>query len=226
MKNSLLELFFPRFCIGCGYVGAYICPTCEAAMKRTGRPRCFYCRKPSLLGMTHPSCKHKNGIDGFLSLYRYEGLFKKILQESKYRGAYTVLTSLLSFPQQSILQDTTKWRKLFNPHSVSVPLHPQRIRERGFNQSEIISTHYFDNMFPREPLLTRVINTEHLANIGDRTKRKKHIHGAFKYVGNKTPSTVIIVDDVVTSGSTILECCHTLKENGVQTVLAFSLARG
>jgi len=110
---------------------------------------------------------------------------------------------------------------------MSVPLHAQRIKERGFNQSDIITDIYSGMVgIPTGVFLERVINTDHLAAIGDKNKRKLHIHGAFKYRGVSPPSAVLLVDDVITSGSTILECSRTLKENGVQTVLAFSLAKG
>ncbi len=228
MGNPFLELFFPRFCVGCGYVGTYICPLCEAKMKRANKEEhCFYCDKPSLFGITHPRCSQKKGIDGYCSLYSYEGLFKSILQESKYKGAHAILNSLLSFPQPRLTQTLYKWKKLFNPLTLSVPLHPQRIRKRGFNQSEIIERQYFEKFsFSGKKLLERKKNTDHLATIGDKSKRKKHIRGAFGYIGEKPPETVLLIDDVVTSGSTVLECAKELKENGVQVVLAFSLAKG
>lgn len=227
MINTPLELLFPRFCLGCGYVGSYICPPCEAKMERVKRARCFYCDKSSLLGLTHPGCKQKNGIDGYLSLYLYAGLFKKLLQTSKYKGAYTVLLTLLSFPQLNTLQDMCKWNTLFKPTVMSVPLHPQRIRERGFNQSEIITKQYFRSpKFLSGDILERRINTNHLANIGNKNKRRHYIRGAFRFIGTHTPKAALLVDDVTTSGSTVLECSRVLKENGVQTVLAFSLAKG
>ena len=227
MKIEFFDLFFPRFCLGCGYVGSYICPTCESKMKRVKRARCFYCDSPSLFGLTHPGCKRNKGIDGCLSLYAYDGLFKKLLLEAKYKGAYAVLRTLLLFSQQNMSLDLNKWKSLFNPLVSSVPLHPQRMRERGFNQSNIIVKHYFDTVgLVNENILERTVNTNHLANIGDKNKRRHHIRGAFAFIGKSAPQTALLVDDVITSGSTILECSKVLKENGVQTVLAFSLAKG
>lgn len=227
MKTSLLEVFFPQFCLGCGYVGTYICPTCESKMKKVKTPNCFYCEKPSFLGLTHPGCQRKEGIDGHFSIYQYDGLFKKLLQASKYRGAYSVLHSLLNIPQPNVFQELYKWNTLFKPFVISVPLHAQRMRERGFNQSEMITKRYFNNPeFLKANLLSRTTNTDHLANIGNIRKRRQHIRGAFTYTGAAIPKAALLVDDVITSGSTILECSKTLKERGVQIVLAFSLAKG
>jgi len=227
MGNPFIDLFFPRFCIGCGYLGTYICPACEKKIKKINTDTCFYCGKQSLLGFTHPPCRQEKGVDGYLSLYSYEGLFVKILQVSKYKGAFAVLNTLLSYPQSKTIQKLKKWGEIFKPLMISVPLHKQRLKERGFNQSEIIRGVYSDKTeLLNEDLLERVINTTHLANIKDKRKRKKSVKGAFRFIGKNTPSTVLLIDDVITSGSTILECSKTLKEKGVQTVLAFSLAKG
>jgi len=231
MKVKLLDLIFPKFCLGCGYVGAYLCLPCELKMKKVKKTCCFYCEKPSLFGLTHPKCRQKKGIDGYLSIYLYEGLFKKLLHESKYKGAYGILRTLLRFPQQKIFQNLDRWSNLFKPKIISVPLHPQRIKERGFNQSEIITEHYFSSLIYTNTnhdinCLERKINTKHLANITNKYKRKLYIKGAFAFTGKDIPKSVLLIDDVITSGSTILECSKVLKENGVQTVLAFSLAKG
>lgn len=227
MRNSFIELLFPRFCLGCGYIGSYICVGCEEKMKRIKTPHCFYCDKPTLLGFTHPQCKKTNGIDGYLSVYLYHGLLKKTLQESKYKGGYNVLKTLLSFPQPSIFDCLYEWQTLFKPIVESVPLHQQRIRERGFNQSDLITKAYCNSKVGTEGrLLERTINTEHLASMRGKAKRRDHIQGAFSFIGSSTPKAVLLIDDVITSGSTILECTKTLKENGVQIVLALSLAKG
>jgi len=179
------------------------------------------------MGLTHPRCKQKYGIDGHMALYKYDGLFKKLLHSSKYQGAYLVLKELLSYPQENISKEINKWILLFNPSIISIPLHPQRIKERGFNQSDIIRERYFGSEYlPNEVILKRAINTDHLANIGNKIKRKKHIRGAFIHVGKEIQKTILLIDDVITSGSTMLECSRILKEHGVQTVLAFSLAKG
>lgn len=225
MRNSLIEVLFPRFCVGCGYVGTYLCQACEARMEKTKDPRCFYCNKPSPFGLTHPGCKKEKGLDGYISSYFYRGLFKKILQESKYNSAHLILKTLLRFPQKDVLKSIKKWNDLYSPTTTYVPLHPQRQRERGFNQSEIITNMLFPQ-HTKTTLLERIINTSHLALINDKRKRKKQIKGAFRYIEKSPPKSTIVIDDVVTSGATLLECVKVLKKNGIQTVLAFSLAKG
>lgn len=227
MKTSLIELFFPRFCMGCGYIGTYLCLRCKQTHLHIKTPTCFYCGRASFGGLTHPSCRSDNGIDGCLSLYSYKGLFSKILQESKYRGAYLTLQTLLSYSDFLRTKEYFMWNTLYKPFAISVPLHPQRLKERGFNQSDLIVRSWFNTEWnPSDNILKRKIDTDHLANIGNLHSRKKHIINAFEYVGKLTHQSVVIVDDMITSGSTILECAKVLKKRGVQTVLAFSLAKG
>ncbi len=190
-------------------------------------PVCFYCEKPSLLGLTHPRCKRNRGIDGFLSLYLYDGLFKKLLLAAKYKGSYKILETLLMYSVKKAAVKIGKWSELFKASVISVPLHPKRIKERGFNQSDYIADMCTQGgKLKRDINLVRMINTPHLAPIIDKQERKKKIKNAFQYKGTNPPNTVILVDDVITSGSTILECAKALKEKGVRTVLAFSLAKG
>lgn len=226
MRNSLLEVLFPRFCLGCGYVGTYICQRCESKMKRVNGEKCFYCNQPTLYGLTHPGCKTKQGLDGYVSVYLYNGLFKELLHESKYNGAYMVLKTVLSFPQNKAWEVVGAWNKLFTPIVTSVPLHPQRLRERGFNQAQIIADEYSKFQLNTQTLLKRIQNTKHIAHINNKMERKRNIRGAFKFCGNALPQATLLIDDVITSGSTILECTKVLKENGVRTVLALSLAKG
>lgn len=225
MWDTGLDLFFPRFCIGCGFVGEYLCPSCEGGMKHITKTTCLYCGRPSLLGLTHPSCKKDEGIDGHLSIYAYEGLFQTILVESKYKGAYKTLLSLLAYPHEAAWHLLQIWNTLFSPIALPVPLHPQRMKERGFNQSELIQSAYCGSL-PSKTLLRRVRNTVHLANIQNGAGRRSHIRNAFEYVGDTVPHAALLIDDVTTSHSTLSECARTLKRAGVRTVLAFSLAKG
>ena len=227
MKNSLLELFFPRFCVGCGYLGAYVCHNCEKKLVRVEKNTCYYCERPSFLGFTHPGCKRSEGIDGSLSLYLYTGLFKRILHESKYKGAFIVLKALISISGQGIYDEVGYWKRIYNPLITYVPLNINRLKQRGFNQSKIIAEKYSRlNEIESIECLSRVLNTPHLANIKDKSERKRNIKNAFIFTGQTIPQSVILVDDVITTGATVLECAKVLKKEGVQTVLTISLAKG
>ena len=150
-----------------------------------------------------------------------------MLHEVKYKGSHLILKEVLSYPSQYRERNVGRLINLFKPEIISVPLHPQRFNERGFNQSDMVADLLLmARNIKRRELLIRTINTKHLANISEKRERKKCIRGAFTYVGKTVPDTVLIVDDVVTTGSTLLECASTLKKIGVRVVLAVSLAKG
>lgn len=223
---DLLGFLFPSFCLGCGALGSYVCPICKKELKRKKEDICLYCGKKSALGLTHRKCKKKGGLDGWTSMYKYDAPFKKILIASKYKKARLVLEGLLK--QDALLQykNILRWKVLFSPAIVPVPLHPQRLDERGFNQSSVIARHIASRTrIPYEKLLNRVKNTPHLAQINDSSKRKSTIKSAFRFVGKRIPKSVLLVDDVLTTGATMGECARILKKAGVKNVLGFSLAK-
>lgn len=227
MESLLVEFLFPRFCVGCGYLGTYVCSTCEKRMGRVGGRSCYYCGRPSLLGLTHPGCRRTRGIDGTLSIYRYDGLFKKILHESKYKGAITILNTLLKSCGAYPWSEVIAWKRMFDPHIMSVPLHANRIRQRGFNQSDSISTLFAQMaMLKTSSCLTRIHDTPHLAMSSDKKTRRNQVRQAFRVSQTPLPHAIILVDDVITTGATISECARELKKNGVQIVLTISLAKG
>lgn len=227
MKNIISSLLFPRFCLGCGYVGTYICSSCEDKLMRVKKQICIYCGRRSMFGLTHPKCKRKDGVDGYMSLYQYDGLFKKLLLEAKYKGAYLVLNELVKYPHPLLWRTILQWKSLFDPAVTSVPLHYQRMRERGFNQSDEIAKNYFPiGIFKHGTFLERIVNTPHLANLNKPHLRRACIAKSFASIHMPLPQSILLVDDVFTSGSTVFECARTLKQSGAQNVLVFSLAKG
>jgi ComF family protein len=111
---------------------------------------------------------------------------------------------------------------------VPVPLHLKRLKQRGFNQSELLAhivTKYYD--IPTvSGLLFRVKDTHPQFNL-PRTERFKNVRGAFEVKG--TPflkgKSVLLIDDIYTTGSTISECTRVLRENGANNVHVLTLSR-
>lgn len=110
---------------------------------------------------------------------------------------------------------------------VPVPLHPRRRRERGFNQAEVLAValgRLLDR--PVRPLLRRVRYTTAQATL-KADQRTKNIRDAFAIASlEKAPERVILVDDVITTGSTMAECAAVLRQHGVKQITAVALAKG
>ena len=90
----LKDLLFPKFCLGCGFLGAYICTNCKKKLSYIKQDSCLYCGKPSLYGLTHPGCRREKGVDGFLSVFYYNNLLKSVIKSVKYRLATAVFEEL------------------------------------------------------------------------------------------------------------------------------------
>ena len=108
--------------------------------------------------------------------------------------------------------------------TVPVPLHPARRRERGFNQAGDLA-HYIG--LPVVHALSRVRATPSQTTL-DAIDRRANVHGAFRAtrrVHDLRGVTVLVVDDVQTTGATLEACASVLKEAGVRAVLALTAAR-
>lgn len=225
----LLDILFPRHCLGCSKLGSYICLDCGKQLKYIEKDICIYCRRPSLYGLTHPRCKQRLGLDGVISLFYYNNFLKKVIKAIKYRLASTVWDDFQrEIAPQSIARVLIYTSFIDNIVLCPIPLHPYRLKERGFNQAEIISNWLSTYLqTPVAHLLLRTIHTPPQAKIHDSQQRHKNVHNIFTMKdGSVLFPGVILIDDVITTGSTILEATHILKEAGVSKVYTITIARG
>ncbi|MBI4974076.1 ComF family protein [Candidatus Roizmanbacteria bacterium] len=225
---SLLDIFFPAKCFGCGYLGVYICPSCEKQLHPIEKQPCIYCNKPSLYGLTHPKCRRHEGVDGFVSLFHYDNLLKKIIKGIKYSFVTAAQNDLFYLIAKYGQDPLIYYKKRKNLFIQPVPLSEEKQRTRGFNQAKIIGgvLSFLTNIKSAE-LIKRQKNTEIQAKIKDRRKRRENMRGAFslnkEQIGIKE---ILLVDDVVTSGSTVKEAAKILKIGGAKKVYVFSVAKG
>lgn len=226
----LKDILFPKFCLGCGFLGSYICLHCQNELSYIQKDSCLYCNRISLYGLTHPLCSRKDGIDGIISILHYNNLLKKIIKTIKYRGALDAWIELCQVIQPDMLKKLSYYKALQRLFCLQIiPLHPKKNRERGFNQAQLIAL-FFQKflLFPLENFLLRKKNTLSQAQITKRQYRYFNVRDAFAIPTHKDlrGKHIIIVDDVVTSGSTVKEAALTLKKAGATSVFVLTLARG
>ncbi len=197
---DILDFFFPKKCVGCGKFGDYICKDCLVAIWEP---------EPGPV----PA-----GLDGLTCLWAYDGLVKKIIKNAKYNGRFDALRFLIQNAKYEVKNDLL---------IVPVPLHKNRLRERGFNQSLIIAKTVSEIWhLELNDCLIRVKDTGH-QTLRNRNERLMAPKNAF-VVSTKIqdlPSRILLVDDVMTTGATLSECARTLKKAGVKKVWGLVLAR-
>lgn len=220
---NVLDLLFPKFCLGCGKWGSYVCSSCFLNIHQIPYLKCPVCNRASVDGCTHLRCKKRFGIDRLISFFPYTGIVQKAIKTIKYRYAYNVAGDLLRFAS---LPELPK-KSVFVP----IPLHPSRSRLRGFNQAEIIARVLSKRVdIPvRTDILKRIRKTVPQVDMKNREDRLSNMKGVFVVNKGILPSvqqnTLILVDDVYTTGATMQSACEALKRAGVKTVWGLTIAQ-
>lgn len=230
---GLLELIFPKVCVGCGSWGSYFCARCQKNILQSELV-CPICERAAIGGATHPLCRKRYGLDGLWSLGIYQDPLKRGIQQLKYR----LVTDLASILVDLLIEYWARYSAHLldeikkDPNSwvvVPVPLHPRRQRWRGFNQAALLGKLLASKIgLQFSEALTRVKNTKPQVGLKGKA-RYQNIKNAFSIIENWKlkieNSNILLVDDVWTTGSTLKECAYVLKRGGAGKIWAITLAR-
>jgi len=164
--------------------------------------------------------------DGALSVFEYTGMVKESLIRFKFynKPSYYRTYARLIADRLEKVTDVRNYDMV-----MSVPLHKHREFSRGYNQAYLISKALSRIIKLREcsPVLKRERYTESQSLL-DRQKRNQNVRGAFTVVNPKKVSgkSILLVDDILTTGSTLEECGRVLKQAGAVKVFAVVVATG
>jgi len=231
--QAAVSLLYPATCTICGKhvrAGEYLCSDCEAKIVRIVAPFCQTCSEPfegSINSVfTCANCAHRTiYFEAAVAAYRGRGVVREIIHEFKY-ARQIHLRHLVARWVRAALDDERLRGCHFNI-IVPVPLHPARQRERGFNQAcllvELLSA---QTSIPSKPLLERIRYTTTQTAL-DRSERMENLHNAFRLRKNADVRglRVLLIDDVLTTGSTLSECARVLKRGGAISIHAATAAR-
>jgi competence protein ComFC len=223
LVEGALDLLFPRRCLGCGREGAYLCAACTGNLPRILPPFCSRCGLP-VTGGSECSCQDDLGsLDGLRSPFRFEGTIRLAVHALKYQNLRALSGTLAGF-----LHSYLSTNPLPADQLLPVPLHLKKLRQRGYNQSQLIAARLGDSL--RLPVntstLVRVKRTSSQATSQSVEQRRQNVQDAFACADGKTRGQrVVIIDDVATSGATLAACAAALKEAGAISVWGLTLAR-
>lgn len=228
-----LDFLFPKFCVGCGKTGRYLCRRCAQYLIPVANSEmvCPVCRRPAYAGLTHPYCRGRGKADGFAAFFRYQGVVRKAIREVKFRNVSGIIGELNMMVPPTSYNMIRNWPGALSAILTPIPLSIKRLRNRGFNQAELVAAGMAVNLglAVRTDILVRVKDVSPQTEIKSREKRLMNVKGIFqvrKEVVKAIKNSVIIVaDDVSTTGATLNEAVRTLKMGGAKTVYEVSLTR-
>ena len=222
LPKLALDLLFPLTCLGCRREGRLLCPACVDNLPRLKTPYCRICAEPN----TRSLCRWCSGVapafDGLRAPYLMEGCIRETVHALKYRGVRAAAPQLAE-----LLADFMESHSIPGDELIPVSLHPRRLRERGYNQSELLARELSKRtgLPVNAGALIRAKDSGPQVQTVSRERRRENVSHSFRCKDDMTGRRLILVDDVATTGSTLSACASALKEAGAASVWALVLAR-
>lgn len=239
LKTLVFDTLFPIYCLACEKENKkFICDDCQGKLAPLSHQFCIVCQKMSLGGLTHPKCLSPHTADGLVSIFDYhdprvadiliKGKYSFLPDVYKLLGAMVANAVKTNFPHLNATTYTL----------TAIPLHKWRQRWRGFNQSAVLAEATAQNLgfaatnvsssakATADSLLVRCKFTRTQKNL-KKDERIKNLETAFalKPSADVHNQSLILIDDVTTTGSTLLEAAKVLKRNGAKKVFCLTVAR-
>lgn len=225
ISHCLEQLLAPGVCMACGCDpgdSVSLCSSCSTRIATVPNP-CHYCGQPNpLTGIVCPACRlNPPRWQRMIAPLQYRGLSRDYLLQLKHSQATHLAKGLCRHTLQAFRQNQPRPQVL-----LPVPLHRERLLERGYNQArEIARIWSADLDIPlNHRALTRIRATPLQAGLSA-NQRVKNVRLAFDYQPRREYRHVAIVDDIVTTGSTVDEITRVLHREGVEFVEVWALAR-
>ena len=214
VRDALKDLFFPNSCVVCG--GGVpddipLCPACRMEFDDCSHA----CQVPA---------RSLSAIDKVVVLFPYDTKIRTAIHALKYHGMRTLCPYF----------GTLLGRKAMTAHGsvdkatvLPVPLHPARLRERGYNQSALIAQGFAQTTGAscEDNILRRTVKTTTQTALGE-DERRMNVQNAFTCNDNTSINGghYVLIDDVLTTGSTLVACAELLKNRGADEVTAAVIA--
>jgi competence protein ComFC len=228
----VVNLCYPPFCVSCrtSLDQGLLCRDCLESAARIAAPFCQVCSRPYTGEMgapfSCPDCEdHPPAFDCVATRYQANSIVRDLIHRFKYSGEFH-LRQLLANWLEEALSDPRISQEPFDA-LVPVPLHATRIRERGYDQiAALVEVVAKRSHRPVWSCLRRSRYTESQTRFS-RKERLQNLRNAFELRKGSSVlgKRLLLVDDVLTTGSTLDECARILKAHGAKSVRAITVAR-
>lgn len=229
-SSFVADIFFPQSCFGCGASFTWLCAHCQARIPTLLTQHCLQCSKNiTRYGERCFECKETHPLDALFTATCYQvPIIKRMIHAYKYQ-----FVESLALPLGELLAKSVEKSALPLPHLLApVPLHPKRLRFRGFNQSFLLAQSLSRQVSALTDItiatsLLRVRMTKPQQQTSSKEERLENSKGAFAIKDGVSfdQKIVWLIDDVATTQSTLTECARVLKEAGAKKVYAVVLAK-
>jgi ComF family protein len=226
--DDLLNFFYPErnICKICGRILAkdvYLCENCQNKIKINRYPTCKICGRVLGKGLKIDICSNCNNkkpsFDCAFSSFVYTDIIKEVIHGYKFSDRYDFYKVLASY-----MVDTFIEKDINVDYITWVPMHKVRKKERGYNQAELLAREMAKHLnIKAVPLLKRIKNTK-AQSLLKRDDRLKNLKGAIICTSKVDGKSILLIDDVFTTGATAEECSKVLKNSGVKKIYVQTLA--
>ncbi|SDJ90963.1 ComF family protein [Natronincola ferrireducens] len=233
--EALLDFIYPTHinCITCnGYLGGEgkygLCSPCLKKITFITDNSCRKCSKPLSTMEDLDICGDcrdtQYAFDRVIAVVEYEGIIQKLVFRLKYQDA-----TYLARHMALMMTDVLKKEEIAADVILAVPLYPQKEKQRGYNQAHLLAKYISKNMGIdyKKHQLVRIKNTEVMHNLS-RRQRRQNVSKAFHIRDGNflVDKTILLVDDIFTSGATAEACSKVVIEAGARSVVVVTFARG
>lgn len=224
LGQRLLAVFFPERCLGCGqviYPGQGLCPACRDKLPRVSFPVCPFCG----CGQDRCTCRGQGQtLDGVVAPWYYEGVARAAILRFKDGGREYAAPYLAGHMHEHLLACC---KGILFDGIVYVPMHKADLQRRGFNQSHLLAQELGQLLnLPVLDILIKVQQTAPQKGL-NAAARAGNVLGVFDIDPSAADQiqgkTLLLVDDVITTGATLHECAKMLKIYGAGQVIAATL---
>ncbi|NIA02484.1 MAG: hypothetical protein GWP15_03800 [Nitrospirae bacterium] len=222
--NFLLDIFFPKVCVKCGQQGLNICDECFRKIKIRKFQQCPHCRKQNADGkFCSDYCKKDYMFDQLIVCTDYRQI-KSLIIKFKYKFT----KDLISIFHNLLKVELKKCTKIITADTfvIPAPIHKTNYKKRGFNQALLLAK-AITQIIPNTKLIDCLSEKESRGQQAklDRSHRLKNIKNSIEIRPHPPLKNILLIDDIVTTGSTLNECSRVLKNTGAKHITAIVLAR-
>lgn len=220
LLDTIIGFLAPHECLGCSREGALLCPDCLLLLPDTV-PRCYRCSSTKGGDKTCKLCRKYSPLESVRVCTLYEGVPEALVRRLKFEralaGAHTIARAAALHHGRSLPEDAVL---------MPIPTATSRVRQRGYDQAEQISRR-LAKLTGRRSVSGLVRYGQQRQTGSSRRERLRQLDGAYSVRTHKISgiSSVVLVDDVLTTGATLESAARTLKQAGTKHVSALVFAR-